>query len=284
MKTINKIYTLLFVITLTAWIGPIKVSAQDVSVSFQVFYDDLSPYGTWVDSPDYGYVWVPAVSSDFTPYGTNGHWVLTDDGWTWVSDYSWGWAPFHYGRWYYDASYGSIWIPGEEWGPAWVDWRSSDGYYGWAAMGPGGYSRDNDRWRFVKNDDFGRTDINNYYVNSSKNTTYINNTTVINNRRGPDRAEVEKRTGRTYTPIGITGNTKHSQISSNGKLELYRPKMQKNTSAGQKPVPSKVTKMSDAKPATKGKGVTPWQNTKQPTKAQPTQQHNQPIKQQPTKQ
>ena len=26
----------------------------------------------------------------FTPYSTNGYWVFTNEGWTWVSDYSWG--------------------------------------------------------------------------------------------------------------------------------------------------------------------------------------------------
>jgi len=44
---------------------------------------------------------------------------MTDDGMTWVSDYNWGWAPFHYGRWDYNDSYGWFWIPDNEWGPAW---------------------------------------------------------------------------------------------------------------------------------------------------------------------
>ena len=28
------------------------------SPSFQTFYDALSPYGTWVQNPNYGYVWL----------------------------------------------------------------------------------------------------------------------------------------------------------------------------------------------------------------------------------
>ncbi|HET6724229.1 MAG TPA: hypothetical protein VFH07_15825, partial [Chitinophagaceae bacterium] len=37
-----------------------KSSAQvSVNVSFQTFYDDLSPYGQWIDYPQYGYVWSP---------------------------------------------------------------------------------------------------------------------------------------------------------------------------------------------------------------------------------
>src|SRR3569833_588337 len=67
----------------------------------QVFYDELSPYGSWIDYPDYGYVWAPAVDNDFRPYATNGSWVYSDYGWTWASGYDWGWATFHYGRWFY---------------------------------------------------------------------------------------------------------------------------------------------------------------------------------------
>ena len=40
----------------------------DDNVSYQVFYDELSPYGSWVDYPSYGYVWVPRVTGDFQPY------------------------------------------------------------------------------------------------------------------------------------------------------------------------------------------------------------------------
>lgn len=42
-----------------------------VSVSFQVFYDQLSPYGSWINYPDYGYVWIPTqVPQGFRPYAT----------------------------------------------------------------------------------------------------------------------------------------------------------------------------------------------------------------------
>ena len=65
-------------------------------VSYQTFYDELSPHGRWIDYPQYGYVWVPNAGPSFRPYSTNGHWVWTDGyQWMWVSNYSWGWAPFH---------------------------------------------------------------------------------------------------------------------------------------------------------------------------------------------
>ena len=123
MKTYIKIIVLVFALFMGTCIVQQKASAQGGSVSFQVFYDDLSPYGTWVESPDYGYVWIPDAGPGFTPYATNGYWVYTNMGWTWVSNYPWGWAPFHYGRWYTDPYYGPIWVPDNEWGPGWVTWR-----------------------------------------------------------------------------------------------------------------------------------------------------------------
>ena len=115
-----------------------KVKAQPgVSISFQTFYSELSPYGRWINTPQYGSVWTPYVDAGFQPYSTNGYWEVTEYGNTWVSDYDWGWAPFHYGRWSFDDYNGWFWIPGYEWGPAWVNWRSGGGYYGWAPLGPG---------------------------------------------------------------------------------------------------------------------------------------------------
>ena len=29
--------------------------------TYQVFYDELGPYGSWVEYPSYGYVWIPRV-------------------------------------------------------------------------------------------------------------------------------------------------------------------------------------------------------------------------------
>ena len=74
--------------------------------------EDLDQAGSWVDYPDYGYVWRPRVSVGWAPYG-NGRWVWEDwYGWTWVSYDPWGWAPFHYGRWFWGANYGWCWYPG----------------------------------------------------------------------------------------------------------------------------------------------------------------------------
>ncbi len=116
------------------------------------FRPTLDPYGTWVEDPNYGTVWVPSASvvgDDFAPYVTAGHWAYDDDDYVWVSDYEWGWAPFHYGRWVYIGGTGWGWIPGRTYAGAWVTWRDGyyDGYYycGWAPLPPtwywyGGYA------------------------------------------------------------------------------------------------------------------------------------------------
>jgi hypothetical protein len=118
--------------------GTVATSGPEVDVD--AFQPVLAPYGQWITVPGYGLVWQPSpavVGVDFVPY-TDGHWVYTDAGWLWVSDYSWGWAPFHYGTWVYlDTGWG--WVPGSVWGPAWVEWRYGGGYIGWAPLVPVGY-------------------------------------------------------------------------------------------------------------------------------------------------
>jgi hypothetical protein len=106
------------------------------TVDLGFFYDDLAPYGNWVQRPNYGWVWRPhAVASSWRPY-QYGHWAWTDYGWTWISDEPYGWATYHYGRWYDDPDYGWEWVPGDEWAPAWVDWQAGDDYVGWAPLPP----------------------------------------------------------------------------------------------------------------------------------------------------
>jgi hypothetical protein len=67
------------------------------------FYDALTPYGSWVETAEYGRLWQPfhtVAVVNWAPYRSSGRWIYASDcGWTWHSDYTWGWAPFHYGRW-----------------------------------------------------------------------------------------------------------------------------------------------------------------------------------------
>ena len=269
MKSLVRAIALLLIVWGAGTCTTPQAASAQTSVSFQLFYDELSPYGSWVDYPNYGYVWIPEEDPGFSPYTTRGHWIYTYYGWTWVSDYRWGWATFHYGRWDYDDYYGWLWVPDNQWGPAWVSWRRSPGYYGWAPLRPGisisiafggGYEERNERWVFVRDRDFGRTNINNYYIDQSNNVTIIQNSTVIKNTQvdndrhetyiaGPDRNEVQKISGRTVKPVAIQEDTKPGMKLSNDRLEIYRPRVQKGSSNGQDPAPSRVLKLNDVRPA-----------------------------------
>ena len=108
-------------------------------VNQQVFYQSLSPYGSWMEVPGYGWCWRPSVAvanTAWQPYCDGGSWLWTDAGWYWNSTYTWGWAPYHYGRWHQHARFGWVWNPGYDWAPAWVAWRSSPTYCGWAPLPP----------------------------------------------------------------------------------------------------------------------------------------------------
>jgi hypothetical protein len=213
-------------------------------ISFNTFYDELTPYGRWVDYPQYGRVWI-ASQAGFTPYQTDGHWAYTSYGWTWVSDYNWGWAPFHYGRWSYDSFYGWFWVPGYEWAPAWVSWRSGGGYYGWAPLSPGinisiGASFGNipqDYWCFVPSRYMGNNNMRNYYASRGNNVTIINNTTIINTTnqyrgarylQGPDRGDVERNIGRRLQPMQVRDANRPGQQVGNDNINVYRPRVRQN--------------------------------------------------------
>ncbi len=211
-------------------------------VSLETFYDELSPYGVWIDDPQYGKVWRPDVDQDeFRPYYTSGHWEMTKYGNTWVSDYDWGWAPFHYGRWHHHSRRGWFWIPGREWGPAWVSWRSGGGHYGWAPLGPGVNININIGripsywWVFVPQRNIYYRSYPRYdsrrYGNIYNNTVIINNTYVYNNRNkyytGP-RAEEIRRVTRQPVTIHDVRNQGPSRFADgrNNRPEVNRGSVQ----------------------------------------------------------
>jgi hypothetical protein len=62
-------------------------------ITLNYFYDTLAPYGSWVNVDGYGQCWRPTTviyDAAWRPYGDRGHWVYTDYGWYWDSDYAWG--------------------------------------------------------------------------------------------------------------------------------------------------------------------------------------------------
>jgi len=216
-------------------------------VTYQTFYDELSPHGRWIEYPEYGYVWVPDAGPDFRPYSTNGHWVWTDDyEWMWVSDYDWGWAPFHYGRWFEDDYYGWVWVPGYEWSPAWVAWRDGGDYYGWAPLRPGinisvnfnigSYSPPYSYWNFAPRRYLTYRNINSYCIDWRRNVTIINQTVIINNynysrnvfRTGPRRYDAERYIGR-INPVRFRDSYSPGRtFYRNNEVSVYRPNVRRD--------------------------------------------------------
>ena len=167
------------------------------------FYGSLAPYGAWVDVPGVGLCWRPTVAvADpyWRPYCDRGHWLFTDAGWYWYSDYSWGWAPFHYGRGCSYPRLGWFWVPDTRWGPAWVSWRYTSSHCGWAPLPPaavfagggfhhGGFSvgvgvdfgLSAGLYTFVGFGHFTDRSFYNHRVSGGQATIIYNHSTVINN-------------------------------------------------------------------------------------------------------
>ena len=174
-----------------------STSEERAPHSYDTFYRKLEPYGAWRESADFGYVWQPraAQSRNWRPY-TDGRWAYTDAGWTWVSDEPFGWATYHYGRWTRLSEIGWVWVPGDEWAPAWVSWRTSDKNVGWAPLPPAArfekrtgikhwadsyYDIDADEYVFVPNEDIGDENIRRAVLPEDRNVTMVNETTNVTN-------------------------------------------------------------------------------------------------------
>src|SRR6266446_2646283 len=192
------------------------VSGAGPTSGYSTFYTKLEPHGAWLETADYGYVWQPREaesSRSWRPY-TNGRWAYTDAGWTWISEEPFGWATYHYGRWTRLRGIGWVWVPGQQWAPAWVSWRKSNDYVGWAPLPPEArfdqrtgihnwsdnyYDIGPDQYCFVATREFGAQraestilppERNVAIVNQTTNVTNItyNNTTIVN--EGPNYDEV----------------------------------------------------------------------------------------------
>ncbi|HZE89230.1 MAG TPA: DUF6600 domain-containing protein [Verrucomicrobiae bacterium] len=220
----------------------VLVSPAEAGVSFDLFYSNLSPHGTWQVSAQYGRVWRPSVETPgWSPY-VDGHWVYTDLGWSWVSDYPWGAIPYHYGTWVADPESGWVWVPGYTWAPAWVTFRSGPDYVGWAPVAPGfnvGVSVGlavpvASSFVFVSCHDFLSPSLHGSVIPYSRatgvytNTRVVNNLTVRNNvvvNRGLDVTTIARASGRRVEAVPIErvsrvapeGRFNRSEIAVGGK-------------------------------------------------------------------
>jgi len=218
-----------------------STEARD-TVSVDFFYDNLSSHGNWLEVGDYGYCWQPNdMRDDWSPY-SDGRWVYTDAGWTWDSREPYGWAVYHYGRWADIRNVGWVWVPGVEWGPAWVSWRHSSSHVGWAPLPPEArfsisigfnawvdnyYDIGPSHYRFVEGRNFGSRRLNTVFVDRSQNITIINQTTNITNityvnnvihNGGPRYDELVKQSSEPISRYkldrrqGIDGNNRRQSV------------------------------------------------------------------------
>ncbi|MDP9003325.1 MAG: hypothetical protein M3N12_00885 [Verrucomicrobiota bacterium] len=223
------------------------------SASYGTFYRKLEPYGAWRDTSDYGYVWQPREAEDrnWRPY-TEGHWVYTDAGWTWVSEEPFGWATYHYGRWVRLRRVGWVWVPGEEWAPAWVSWRTSKDYVGWAPLPPEArfdrkhgihnwadnyYDISPDQYSFVPGDEFGSRRVKTSVVPVERNVTIVIDTTNVTNityantmvvNQGPNFEEMRTRSHQPIERFRLQRRTETTSDDSRATvrgefLEMHAP-------------------------------------------------------------
>lgn len=224
------------------------------------FYEELESDGRWFQHEDYGYVWRPLrIDAEWRPY-TRGRWALTDDyGWFWVSDEPFGWATYHYGRWFHDRRHGWVWVPGTRWGPAWVAWRDSDAFVGWAPLPPDARWDDRRRsvvfhddlyespafaiyWSFLAPAYFTVADPWRYYAprhrvpylvrHSRPHTHYAwRNRTIYNRGIAVDRIERATRrpVPRHQAAFSPVRTPRARAVPSGGRIEIYRPDLTRRT-------------------------------------------------------
>jgi hypothetical protein len=219
---------------------PPPPAGTDVS-SDAVFYERLSPYGSWTFVAPYGHVWVPAVGYGWRPY-YYGQWVLTDWGWTFVSDDPWGWAGYHYGRWNWGVGVGWYWIPGTVWGPAWVDWRYGGGYVTWCPLGPPGvaFGYRHPAWVAVPEQHFTRPIAafaaprqRTYgFVRQAQPLTGVHATVARRGSFGPPVAAVTRATGQPVRPIAATQAVRPRPTTASPSPGVMRSPMQPRARVG----------------------------------------------------
>jgi hypothetical protein len=208
------------------------------------FYTALSPFGEWFELNDGMTVWRPTMMPrNWEPY-TIGRWEWTADGWYWDSDEPFGYITYHYGRWYNDEYYGWIWVPDDQWAPAWVEWRYDDDYVGWAPLSPYGvfqigmglhftneYHAPYGYWNFVAYNHFCDRNVYHYYAGPTYKYRIYNGTRFRNDydysngrviNRGIGYDVVRERSGRPIRTSEIIRTTDPREVTGNRDKNVIR--------------------------------------------------------------
>ena len=68
---------ILLALTMVGFLLPLAPRVEaDTEVSLNFFYDNLSPYGSWIDVADYGYCFQPSVAVEQRRLATLRRWLL----------------------------------------------------------------------------------------------------------------------------------------------------------------------------------------------------------------
>jgi len=246
---------LVAVISLGFIVSSNEAHGPKINVEISHFYSALQLYGEWIEIDYNLHVWRPAnVRRNWRPY-VLGSWAWTDYGWYWESNEPFGWATYHYGKWFYDDFYGWVWLPDNEWGPAWVEWRYSNDHIGWAPMYPYNYevrigyrfsvnrNRNHIYWNFVNYPQFYRRNVNVYIINYGNNDYIFNNTKYRTNydrrnnyiiNEGVDRKFVENKAGYRIAKRKVEYVTDYNSYKNrkdnNDVIKSFKPKI------GKKPI------------------------------------------------
>ena len=249
-NSLGRVIAIGFVLLAAEIVGaPSNRARAETTVEFAYFDKSLSPYGSWVNDPEYGRVWRPSrLPAGWRPY-TYGSWVYTRDyGWVWVSDEPYGWVVYHYGRWVWSTHYGWVWLAGYEWAPAWVEWCYGGGYVGWAPMRPdfywqgdyyyGGYDCGSPAFYshavFVSERHYGRRGMSSHYEPASRNavaaratvnvTIYGRGSSGISNR-SVDIAKLEAATGQKINAVPVVQTNAPVPVDArtSQQLKIFRP-------------------------------------------------------------
>lgn len=241
----KRLMLLSFMIIIAGFIANSELKAQ--RFEYNHFYVSLAPLGSWIEIDNGLLAWRPNhIGRSWAPYQV-GRWVWSSNGWYWDSYEPFGDITFHYGRWYNDDYYGWIWVPDNEWGPAWVEWRYDDDYIGWAPLSPYAtfsisfgirfthtYNSPWNHWNFVRYHHFCEHNLHSYYIPSSfkhrvfSDTKYRNDYGYEGNRiinRGIDRTTIERRGNvRIQEREIVRVNNPRTDVKGRGdRVEVYAP-------------------------------------------------------------
>lgn len=243
MRTLSS-FLLVTLIASSACATPAHAATLPVHTTALVtFHRDLAPYGTWWETPAYGWVFTPDVGPGWRPYA-DGHWASTDAGMVFVSAEPFAWATYHYGRWFWSNDYGWSWVPGTDWAPAWVAWRHGPAAIGWAPLAPTasfstgvGFATGFDAgitsssWAFVEPGALMSPTLADVVEPAPRNITIINSTTNVTSYRVVDNHvvnesirhdEVERAVRHSVERTRVVETARGNPVER-GQLAIYRP-------------------------------------------------------------